>query len=138
MRRSEDETLALGFEVYALTRASCRQTTSGSRSRTMARSASRSPLTRGMSPFAFQVMMVVGSRRGTDGDAAEAAVEEERPKMEAVVEEEDEDEDEDEEEEEEAPVFGRFGARVRNLSMAVLVRACCVCVRAGLQCTPSA
>ena len=92
-----------------------------------------------MSPFAFQVMMVVGSRRGTDGDAAEAAVEEERPKMEAVVEEEEEEEeDEDEEEEEEAPVFGRFGARVRNLSMAVLVRACCVCVRAGLQCTPSA
>ena len=80
---------------------------------------------RGMSPFAFQVMMVVGSRRGTDGDAAEEA----KPKMEAVVEDDDVDEEEDEEEEEEAPVFGRFGARVRNLFMAVLVRArvlCCV------------
>ena len=45
--------------------------------------------------------------------------------MEAVVEDDDVDEEEDEEEEEEAPVFGRFGARVRNLFMAVLVRARC-------------
>ena len=48
-----------------------------------------------------------------------------KPKMEAVVADDDEDEEEDEEEEEEAPVFGRFGARVRNLFMAVLVRARC-------------